>query len=119
MTNQILPVDFPDTGIPIVPHSWYHICMGLDTVSGLLRIVVNGVEVVNEEKEYFRNSTHWKPTSLKGRILQFKGYCSGFWYQHRNIFSNLNIFSSMMSVEDMVTRTAGGEACDSPGDYLR
>ena len=110
---------FTDTIIPIVPHSWYHICMGLDTVSGLLRIVVNGVEVVNEEKEYFRNSTHWKPTSLKGKILQFKGYCSGFWYQHRNIFSNLNIFSSMMSVEDMVTRTAGGEACDSPGDYLR
>ena len=105
--------------VPIVPPSWYHICMGLDTVSGMLRIVVNGVMVVNEEKEYFRNSTHWKPTSLKGRILQFKGYCSGFWYQHRNIFSNLNIFSSMMSVEDMVTRTAGGEDCDSPGDYLR
>ena len=30
----------------------------------------------------------------------------------------MNIFSSMMSVEDMVTRTAGGEGCDSPGDYL-
>ena len=43
------------TGIPIVPHSWYHVCMGLDTVSGLLRIVVNGVVMVNEEKEYFRN----------------------------------------------------------------
>ena len=41
--------------IPIVPHSWYHICMGLDTVSGLLRIVVNGKEMVNMEKEYFRN----------------------------------------------------------------
>ena len=24
-----------------------------------------------------------------------------------------------MSVEDMVTRTAGGEGCDTPGDYLR
>ena len=36
--------------IPIVPHSWYHVCMGLDTVSGLLRIVVNGVVMVNEEK---------------------------------------------------------------------
>ena len=116
--HQDLFREAPDM-VAIVPHSWYHVCMGLDTVSGLLRIVVNGVEVVNEEKEYFRNSTHWKPTSLKGRILQFKGYCSGFWYQHRNIFSNLNIFSSMMSVEDMFTRTAGGEACDTPGDYLR
>ena len=48
----------------------------------------------------------------------FKSYWGGFWYQNRNTFSNMNIFSSMMSVEDMVTRTAGGEGCDSPGDYL-
>ena len=45
--------EIADTIIPIIPHSWYHICMGLDTVSGLLRIVVNGKEVVNKEKEYF------------------------------------------------------------------
>ena len=63
MTNQILPVDFPDTGIPIVPHSWYHVCLGLDTESGLLRIVVNGVKVVDEAKEYFRNTSVWKPQS--------------------------------------------------------
>ena len=43
--------------------------MGLDTVSGLLRIVVNGVQVVNEEKDYFRNTTHRKPTSVKGRLV--------------------------------------------------
>ena len=55
--------------IPIVPHSWYHICMGLDTVSGLLRIVVNGMEVVNMEKEYFRNTKDWKSNSVKGKVL--------------------------------------------------
>ena len=103
---------------PIVPHSWYHFCMGLDTVSGLLRIVVNGVEVVNEEKEYFRNTSSWRPKSVEGRIVMFKGYISGFWCQFRDTFSNLNIFRSMMTVEDMVTRTLGGEDCDSPGDYL-
>ena len=51
-----------------MPHSWYHVCMGLDTVSGMLRIVVNGVELVNEKKDYFRNTTHWKPTSVKGTL---------------------------------------------------
>ena len=107
------------THIPIVPHSWYHICMGLDTVSGLLRIVLNGIVVINEEKDYFRDTTVWKPESLEGKILLFKGYQAGYWYQHRSTFSNLNIFSSMMSVEDMVTRTAGEQGCDSPGDYLR
>ena len=127
--NLELSFDNPTTGkfeldfltsshIPIVPHSWYHVCMGLDTVSGLLRIVVNGVVVVNEEKDYFRNTKQWKPKSLEGKLFIFKSYRS-FWYQNRGIISNLNIFSSMMSVEDMVTRTAGGEDCDSPGDYLR
>ena len=104
--------------IPIVPHSWYHICMGLDTVSGLLRIVVNGVVMVNEEKDYFRNTMQWKPNSLEGKLFIFKSY-RGYWYQHRGIISNLNIFSSMMSVEDMVTRTSGGKDCSSPGDYIR
>ena len=128
--NLVLNYDNPTSGkfeteyltssqIPIVPNSWYHICMGLDTVSGLLRIVVNGVVLVNEEKDYFRNTMQWKPNSLAQKVLIFKSYKPGFWYQHRGIISNLNIFSSMMSVEDMVTRTAGGEDCSSPGDYIR
>ena len=99
----------------------YHICFGLDTDSGLLRIVVNGVLVVNEEKDYFRDTAAWTPRSLEGKLVVFKGYWGGFWYGYRSTFSNMNIFSSMMAVEDMVTRTAGGEdeACASPGDYLR
>ena len=77
------------------------------------------MKVINEKKEYFINTNEWKPRSLKGKILQFKGYLSGFWWQYRDTFSNMNIFSSMMSVEDMVTRTSGGDTCDTPGDYLR
>ena len=34
-----------DVDIPVIPHSWYHACMGLDTVSGHVRVVVNGIEV--------------------------------------------------------------------------
>ena len=88
-------------------------------MSGLLRIVVNGREVVNMEKDYFRATVGWQPRSLAGRLVVFKGSSGGFWYQYRSTFSNMNIFGSMMAVEDMVTRTAGGEGCDSPGDYLR
>ena len=107
------------TGIPIVPHSWYHVCMGLDTVSGLLRIVLNGVLVVNEEKDYFRNTKSWKPRSIENKILLFKAHKNGFWSQQKSAFSNLNIFGSMMTVEDMEKRTSGGDTCASPGDYLR
>ena len=110
---------FSNTGIPIVPHSWYHICMGLDTVSGLLRIVVNGREVINEEKEYFKNTFVMKPASLAGKVLLFKGYLSGIWYQYRNTISNMNFFKSLMTVKDMVAKTAGSTGCSSLGDYLR
>ena len=118
-TTDKFEVEFlTSSHIPIVPDSWYHVCLGLDTVSGLLRIVVNGVVMVNEEKEYFRNTKQWKPKSLEGKLLLFKSFM-GFWYQHRSIMSNMNIFSSMMSVENMIRRTTGGDDCSSPGDYIR
>ena len=116
--NMHVSMMFFDTGIPIVPHSWYHICLGLDTVSGLLRIVVNGVKVVDEEKEYFRNTSAWKPQSLAGKILVFKGYATSFWSQYRGKFSNMNIFNSMIPLEAMMMRTSGYGDCTGPGDYL-
>ena len=119
ITGNLQQDFFSKAHIPIVPHSWYHICMGLDTVSGLVRIVVNGCEVANEENENFRNTISWKPKSLEGRILLFKGYSSGFWVQNRSKTSNFNIFNSMMSMEDMLTRTLGGSNCSTPGDYVR
>ena len=118
-TSNVENKRYTGTIIPIVPNSWYHICMGLDTVSGELRVVVNGKVLVHEEKEYFRNTNSWLPGSLENKLLVFKGYWTGFWYQYLSTFSNMNIFSSMMSLEDMVSRTVGGDSCHSPGDYLR
>ena len=54
--------------IPVIPHSWYHVCLGLDTVSGHLRIVINGVTVVDMEKLYFKNTTAITPKSLIGKV---------------------------------------------------
>ena len=42
-----------------------------------------------------------------------------FWYLGRGTFSNFQVFSYILSEEAMEARTAGGEGCDSPGDYLR
>ena len=109
---------FTDTIIPIVPHSWYHICLGLDTVSGLLRIVVNGIKVVNEEKAEFRNTSDWRPGSLDGNILVFKEFFTSFWAQKRGKFSNMNVFAFMISLDDMMMRTSGEADCTGAGDYL-
>ena len=105
--------------IPIVPHSWYHVCMGLDTVSGLLRIVVNGREVVNEEKDYFRNTADMRPKSLVGKIRVFKEYMIGFYVQNRGKFTNMNIFDSLMSTTSMIQKTSSESGCLYSGDYLR
>ena len=79
LVNRLTVNKHPSTGayqqetfnivpVPIVPHSWYHVCLGLDTVSGHLRIVINGVAVVYMEKQYFKNSTARKPRSLIGKV---------------------------------------------------
>ena len=61
---------FFDNVIPVVPQTWYHICVGINTLSGLLRIVDNGVLIVNEEKEYFRNTaSSIKPQNIAGNLL--------------------------------------------------
>ena len=62
-------VKFWDQVVPITPHAWYHVCLGLDTLSGLLRIVINGYEIVNEEKDFFRNTTSIKPKTVAGNLL--------------------------------------------------
>ena len=118
LTDKRMALGFPDSGIPIVPHSWYHVCLGLDTVSGMLRIVVNGVEVVNEEKAEFRNTSNWRPESLDGKILVFKEYFTSFWAQKRGKFTNMNVFAFMITLEDMMMRTSGEADCTGAGDYL-
>ena len=69
ITGKEEVMKFWDNVVPITPHAWYHICLGLDTVSGLLRIVINGFEIVNEEKDFFRNTSSIKPTSVAGKFL--------------------------------------------------
>ena len=52
--------------------------------------------------------------------LVLKGQKAGGWLQYKNRFTNMNIFSSMMLVKDMIKRTSqSGNSCYSPGDYLR
>ena len=43
--------------------------MGLDTVSGLLRIVVNGKVVTDAVEEYFKNTQDLKPSTVAGNFI--------------------------------------------------
>merc|ERR1711892_516799 len=108
---------FWKSGVPIKPHTWYHLCLGLNTMSGHLRIVLNGYTVVNEVYSFFKDSQNIRPQSLIGKILVFKTQHLGYWYQTRNIFSNMNIFSSLLTKDSMVDITSGKD-CAVKGSYL-
>ena len=54
---------------PIVPQTWYHVCVGINTISGLLRIVDNGIPVLDEETEIFKNTSSIKPENISGKLL--------------------------------------------------
>ena len=108
---------FWNSGLPIAPHSWYHICLGLDTSSGRLRVMVNGYTIVDEDMSYFKDSQNRRPQSLIGKINVFKTLHLGYWYQTRNIFSNMNVFSTILSKEYMVLYSTGQD-CAGKGDYL-
>ena len=56
-------------GSPVIPHSWYHVCVGIDTVSGLLRVVDNGVLVLDEEQKMLKNTSSIKPENVEGKLL--------------------------------------------------
>ena len=60
---------FWDSKVAINPHSWYHVCLGLDTVSGHLRIVINGQVIFDSIKELFINTTSLKPKSVAGKFV--------------------------------------------------
>ena len=102
--------NFYNISVPILPKSWYRACFGLDTVSGEVTVVVNGLLVAHQVFEEFDNSVGKKPISLKKRIMIGKMWPMGFWYQSRGRVANVNVFSSKMPV-DLMNQITDGDTC--------
>ena len=56
-------------GSPIIRQTWYHICVGIDTISGLLRIVDRGVVVIDEKMDMLKNTFSIKPENVGRKLL--------------------------------------------------
>ena len=56
----------------VVPHSWYHACLGLDTITARLRVVINGLSLYDGSHEFFNNTIGMKPNTLSDRLDIFK-----------------------------------------------
>ena len=44
-------LNFGDVHVPIIPHSWYHACLGVNTLQGSFRVVVNGLNIYDKTVE--------------------------------------------------------------------
>ena len=107
-------VHIKTTNSTYVPQmAWVHCCIAIDSTLNRLTVVVNGQQL--EDKAFPIPSGAQPPSNLTGNVLVFKNYI-GIWYQSKNKVSNLNIFSKLMTLPEMVSRTAGDNCGKADGD---
>ena len=101
---------------PVFAHQWVRSCLSFDSELGRFQWVVDGILVENDTIAGFEN----KPTNLTGMIVlgAWQDGASKKWKSWTsNQVTNLNIFSTALTVEKMQQNTKMGE-CSEKGDYL-
>ena len=95
--------------LPFILKSWTRACITLDTEIGMARIVADGKVLIDAEYPELRNFEVPRNSTIrvgKGTGINAK-------------FSDLNIFSEVLSIERMeAITTPGGSECGSRGDLL-
>ena len=102
--------------MPVFPHQWVRSCIALNTLSGLVQWVVDGLLMEHNTLTDIKDSKNM-PTDLTGKIILGVNQWASKWAAYRSKVTNLNIFSSALSVELMQQYTKGGQ-CAEEGDYL-
>ena len=100
---------------PVFSHQWVRSCMAVNSESGLLQWVVNGTLVENATFSHVKESNNM-PTDLTGRIVLGAGQIRK-WSMLSNRVTNLNIFTTDLTIEEMQKNTMQGR-CAPEGDYL-
>ena len=103
---------------PVFAHQWVRSCMAVNSESGLLQWVVDGTLVENATVAHVRETKN-KPSDLTGKIVlgAWQGSGSKRWETMSNRVTNLNIFSTALTIGEMQEHTMGGN-CTFEGDYL-
>ena len=97
---------------------WYHSCTGIDMVSGHVQMIINGQLIVDQVVKELTGYAEMRPRSLQGNLLLGKEWMGGFWYQSRQLTSNLNVYGRILSKDEMKEKTFGSECGLSDGDFL-
>ena len=101
---------------PLFPNQWTRNCMAVNTTSGLINWVVDGTLVMTTMSEEVKR-TKSRPRDLSKRLVLGTRSIGGVWFAPSHKVTNVNIFSSALSIERM-KRLTGGESCVEEGDYL-
>ena len=111
-----------ETHIPVLPlqWTWLHSCVAIScdkNQTTLVRAVFNGVNVLNGKTIQSNENTSC-PTSLDGNLVLHKLFANaGYWSQFQGNVTNVNVFSGLMSVGEMVSRTSGEDCGKQDGDF--
>ena len=104
---------------PVFAHQWVRSCMAVNSETGFLQWVVDGTLVESNTIDRVRDTRN-KPTNLTGKVV------FGVWQSPgskkwdsiwSNQVTNLNIFSTELTIKEMQQNTNGGR-CAREGDYL-
>ena len=101
---------------PLFPNQWTRSCMAINTTTGSIHWVVEGALIMATISEEVKNSKSRPKDLSKKLVLGARSY-GGVWAAPSSKVTNLNIFSSALSIKDM-KRITGGESCLVEGDYL-
>ena len=97
--------------LPIYQKSWIRACISVDTAAGVARIVADG--------KVLKDAPHPKLKNLATRMTRNMTITVGSSTGINAMFSDLNVFSELLSLDRMVAiTTPGGSECGSRGDLL-
>ena len=103
--------------LPVFSFQWVRSCMAINTESGLLQWVVNGLLVENSTLEELKDAKMF-PTDLSRKIILGASQSpNGAWWALSNKVADLNIFAGALSPHSMQMQTKAG-GCLEDGDYL-
>ena len=101
---------------PLFPSQWTRSCMAINTTSGLINWVIEGTHVLTTTSEEVKDSKS-PPRDLSRKLVLGGIAYAGAWKASSSKVTNLNIFSSALSIENLRSMTRGG-SCIEEGDYL-
>ena len=101
---------------PLFPNQWIRSCIAVNTTSGVIHWVVEGALVMARQFVEMKNPKT-RPRDLSRKLVLGARLYGGSWFASSQKVTDLDIYSSPLSIERMESMTRD-ESCADEGDYL-